>query len=199
MTFTIRHGAAAALMAGVAVSPSAAQPNGTDWIKLHAGGRYADLTASREQSPRAGRTVDLGVAGSSNEHWGHGGPGPRGTRSSLAAGFHAAITVGDLITLPTVPTVDTRVVRWLNDRWGIAGRLLVGIGSNRPDEHAVVERRRPTTSRSQHVSGLRAPGRRRCTSASAAARCGFAKPCGPGTASRQRSTAGGRTFLRLPP
>ena len=74
MTFTIRHGAAAALMAGVAVSPSAAQPNGTDWIKLHAGGRYADLTASREQSPRAGRTVDLGVAGSSNEHWGHGGP-----------------------------------------------------------------------------------------------------------------------------
>ena len=62
----------------------------------------------------------------------------------LGGGFHAAIAFGDLIVLPSTPTVDARAVRWLNDRWGIAGRVLVGIGSNRPDEHAVVERRRPT-------------------------------------------------------
>lgn len=68
MRFTIGHGAAAALMAGVVVSPGAAQPNSTDWIQLYAGGRYADLTASREQAPLTGRTDALGVAVSSTEH-----------------------------------------------------------------------------------------------------------------------------------
>ena len=93
MTPSIRHGAAALLLAGAAVSPSAAQPR---------------------------NEVELG------------------------GGFHAAIAFGDMIELPSVPTVDARVVRWLSDRWGIAGRVLVGIGSNRPDESAVVERRWPT-------------------------------------------------------
>lgn len=93
MTFSIRYGAAVLLVAGAAVSPSAAQPR---------------------------NEVELG------------------------GGFHAAIAVGDLIELPSVPTVDARVVRWLGDRWGIAGRVLVGIGSNRPEESAVVERRSPT-------------------------------------------------------
>ncbi len=139
MRFTIGHGAGAALMAGVVVSPGAAQPNSTDWIQLYAGGRYADLTASREQAPLTGRTDALGVAVSSTEHW---GMADRSARNEVepGRGFHAAITVGDRIALSTV---DTRVVRWFDDQWGIAGRLLVGIGSNGPDEHAVVERRGP--------------------------------------------------------
>ena len=142
MRFTIGHGAAAALMARVVVSSGAAQPNSTDWIELQAGGRSADLTASREQSPRTGRADALGVAVSSNEHWCMADPSAR-NEVELGGGFRAAITAGDLIAPPTVPTVDTRVVRWVNDPGGIAWRSLVGIGSNGPDEHAVVERRGP--------------------------------------------------------
>ena len=40
------------------------------------------------------------------------------------------------------PTVDVPAVRWLGERWGVAGRFMTGIGS-RPGEHAVVERRCP--------------------------------------------------------
>lgn len=46
------------------------------------------------------------------------------------------------VQLPSAPTVDVRAVRWANERWGIAGRFMMAIGS-RAGKYAIVERRNP--------------------------------------------------------
>lgn len=68
-----------------------------------------------------------------------------GAEIEIGGGFHAALDLGsDWIALPSVPTVDARVTRWFNDRWGVAGRALVGFGSNRPDESGIRGHRHPS-------------------------------------------------------
>ena len=56
--------------------------------------------------------------------------------------FHANIMPKSLVQLPSAPSVDVRAVRWLNERWGVAGRFMTALGS-RPGKHAVVERQNP--------------------------------------------------------
>ena len=61
----------------------------------------------------------------------------------IGGGFHAAVEVEDFIRLPSVPTLDVRVVRWGGGRWGIAGQVIAGFGAADPNEHGVMERRNP--------------------------------------------------------
>lgn len=70
-------------------------------------------------------------------------PAQPGMEIEIGGGFHAAIDLGDdWIALPSVPTADVRATRWVNDRWGVAGRVLAGFGSG-PGEFAVGERHHP--------------------------------------------------------
>ena len=64
------------------------------------------------------------------------------TEIEVGGGFHVDTTPRGMVQLPNAPTVDVRAVRWLNERWGVAGRFMTGIGS-RPGKYAVVERRNP--------------------------------------------------------
>ena len=59
-------------------------------------------------------------------------------------GGYLSSSVPDNIQLPSVPTVDARGLRWWNPRWGIAGHVLVGIGSEHPRYDYVLERNRLT-------------------------------------------------------
>ena len=56
------------------------------------------------------------------------------TEVAVGGGFHAGIRVGDIEQPASLPVVDARATRWLNDRWGMAGRLLVGLGEPADDE-----------------------------------------------------------------
>ena len=62
----------------------------------------------------------------------------------VGGGFYAAVPQGDITLLPSVPTVDTRIVRWWNRSWGVSGRVLVGIGSLGPEDDWTLERNRLT-------------------------------------------------------
>ena len=61
----------------------------------------------------------------------------------IGGGFHASFDVGDIIQMPSVPSVDVRLVRWTSERWGVSGRMMAGLGSVNPDEFGVIERRYP--------------------------------------------------------
>ena len=58
---------------------------------------------------------------------------------AMGGGFHAGLRVGDIEQPASLPTLDARAVGWLGDRWGVAGRLLAGIG-----EPTYEEQPRPT-------------------------------------------------------
>ena len=60
----------------------------------------------------------------------------------MGGGFHANIMPQGAVQLPSAPTVDVRTVRWVKERWGVAGGLMTAIGS-RPGRYAAVERRNP--------------------------------------------------------
>ena len=47
---------------------------------------------------------------------------------TVGGGFHVGPDIADLSRLPAVPTVNVRVTRWLNDRWGITGNVIAGVG-----------------------------------------------------------------------
>ena len=51
------------------------------------------------------------------------------TEFAVGGGFHVSPDITDFIQLPAVPTVNVRVTRWLNDRWGITGNVIAGVGS----------------------------------------------------------------------
>ena len=51
------------------------------------------------------------------------------TEFAVGGGFHVSPDITDLSQLPAVPTVNVRVTRWLNDRWGITGNVIAGVGS----------------------------------------------------------------------
>ena len=55
-------------------------------------------------------------------------------------GGYLSSSVPDNTQLPSVPTVDARGLRWWNRRWGIAGHVVVGMGSERPRDDHVSER-----------------------------------------------------------
>ena len=57
----------------------------------------------------------------------------------LGGGFLSS-SVPDNVQLPSVPTLDARAVGWWSRRWGIAGHVVVGIGSERPRDDHVSER-----------------------------------------------------------
>ena len=61
----------------------------------------------------------------------------------VGGGFHAAFDLNDIIQMPAVPSVDVRLVRWTSEKWGVAGRAMVGLGSGHPHEPGIVERRYP--------------------------------------------------------
>ena len=62
----------------------------------------------------------------------------------VGGGFHAGFELGDFVSMSSVPSVDARIVRWTGEKWGVAGRVMVGLGAGRPDEPGIVERRYPT-------------------------------------------------------
>ena len=62
----------------------------------------------------------------------------------LGGGFYAAVPQEDITERPSVATVDTRIVRWWNGNWGVSGRVLVGIGSRRPEDNWIMEHDRLT-------------------------------------------------------
>ena len=51
------------------------------------------------------------------------------TEFAVGGGFHVSPDITDLSQLPAVPTVNVRVTRWLNDRWGITGNVIAGVGN----------------------------------------------------------------------
>ena len=51
------------------------------------------------------------------------------TEFAVGGGFHVSPDITDFSQLPAVPTVNVRVTRWLNDRWGITGNVIAGVGS----------------------------------------------------------------------
>ena len=57
----------------------------------------------------------------------------------LGGGFLSS-SIPDNVNLPSVPTVDGRGVWWWSRRWGVAGHVLAGIGSQRPQGSYVLER-----------------------------------------------------------
>ena len=65
------------------------------------------------------------------------------TEIEVGGGFHVNTMPKGFVQLPHAPTVDVRAVRWLNERWGVAGRVMVGIGSIPEDEGYVTEHRNP--------------------------------------------------------
>ena len=61
----------------------------------------------------------------------------------VGGGFHAGLDIADFIQFPSVPTLDMRFVHWRTDQWGVAGRVLLGIGSDDSGDYSVEERRNP--------------------------------------------------------
>lgn len=51
-----------------------------------------------------------------------------GTEIAVGGGLHVSPDIGDLSRFPTVPTVNVRVTRWLDGRWGISGNVIAGEG-----------------------------------------------------------------------
>lgn len=63
----------------------------------------------------------------------------------MGGGFHISPDIGDLSQLPSVPTVNLRVTRWLSDRWGVTGNVIAGVGSGgRELDRSVHEARPPS-------------------------------------------------------
>ena len=57
----------------------------------------------------------------------------------LGGGFLSS-SIPDNVNLPSVPTVDVRGVWWWSRRWGVAGHVLAGVGSQRPQGSSVLKR-----------------------------------------------------------
>ena len=47
----------------------------------------------------------------------------------IGGGFHASSDVRDIVQMPSVPSVDMRLVRWTGERWGVSSRMTAGLGS----------------------------------------------------------------------
>ena len=71
-------------------------------------------------------------------------PAQPATEIEVGEGFHIRVGPRDLIKLPSVPTADVRVTRWLDDRWGVSGRAMVGLGGSvLPESGRYIERSYP--------------------------------------------------------
>lgn len=66
------------------------------------------------------------------------------TEIEVGAGFHIRASPRDFKKIPSVPTADARVTRWLDDRWGVSGRAMVGLGGSvLPESGRHIERSYP--------------------------------------------------------